>query len=111
MDLHSCASNVCAHRTTSSGGRVLCLDVLPSSVMIESIMFTITGPESYEKTGNIPVGPDRKTFSARIDGIPAAATYSLELNGTAADRGQCMGSAASDVARPRRRRRAVQRPW
>lgn len=65
--------------------------------MLDAIMFTITGPGSFERSGTIPVGPDRKSFSARIDGIPAATGYSLELNASAADRGQCAGSARFDV--------------
>ena len=70
---------------------------LPDAVTLDSIMFSIIGPAAYEKTGSIPVGPDGTTFTARIDGIPAAAGYSLELNATASDRGTCSGSAKFEV--------------
>ena len=70
---------------------------LPDAVTLDSIMFSITGPGSFEKTGSIPVGQDGRSFTARIDGIPAAPGYSLELDATASDRGKCTGSASFDV--------------
>lgn len=70
---------------------------LPSAVALDTIMYSITGPRSYEKTGSIPVAQDGKSFTARIDGIPAAAGYSLELDATASKRGKCNGSARFDV--------------
>ena len=71
---------------------------MPAGVSIDKIHYKITGPGSYTKTGDIPVGGSGTTFSAKIDGIPADDGYTLKLDAVEAGGStKCMGSADFSV--------------
>jgi hypothetical protein len=55
---------------------------LPSGADVERIDYTITGPATYVKTGTIMLDANAMQFSAKVDGIPAAAGYELTLLGS-----------------------------
>jgi len=65
--------------------------------MVSSAGYTIVGPASYTKTGNIDVSATQ-SISAVIGGIPAGTGYSITLNATTVDGGTtCTGSTTFDV--------------
>jgi len=96
-----CSSNDSSTTTASpSDGKTgevgLSLDV-GGGVIINSVSYTIIGPNAFTKTGNIDLSA-ATAFSATIGGIPAGAGYSISLSATAADgTTTCAGSATFNV--------------
>ena len=80
----------------NSGTIGLALDV-GDGVTLETVSYTITGPNSYSKTGTINVKNSQKV-SAIISGIPLGTGYTLTLTGKTADgKGTCGGTATFDI--------------
>jgi hypothetical protein len=66
-------------------------------VVINSVSYTIIGPNGFSKTGSIDLSA-ATAFSATIGGIPAGNGYSISLSATAADGStSCAGSASFNV--------------
>ncbi len=65
---------------------------------IKTASYTITGPKSFTKTGDIDVSMSN-TLSATIPGIPAGAGYQIKITAITTDGSTtCGGSATFDVA-------------
>ena len=70
---------------------------LASGKTVSSVSYTITGPNSFSKTGTIDVSVSQ-TISAVIGNIPAGQGYSLSLTATTTDGStSCAGNASFDV--------------
>ena len=70
---------------------------LGAGVAIDSVSYTVVGPNSFSKTGTINV-KDSLKVSAIISGLPFGAGYSLALTGKTTDgQGTCAGSASFDI--------------
>ncbi|HEX3849474.1 MAG TPA: hypothetical protein VHW01_00825 [Polyangiaceae bacterium] len=74
----------------------LALELSPG-VQVNSVSYTITGPNGYFSTGTVDVSQSAQ-FSALIGGIPAGSGYLISLNAKSAD-GQtsCSGQASFTV--------------
>ncbi len=65
---------------------------------INTVNYTIIGPNSFSKTGSIDLSA-ATAFAATIGGIPAGTGYSISLTATATDgTTQCAGSATFNVS-------------
>jgi hypothetical protein len=85
-----------AESTEKSGTVGLELD-LGSGVAIDSVLYTIVGPNGFSKTGTINV-KDSSKISAIISGFPFGAGYALTLTAKTTDgTGTCAGSASFDI--------------
>jgi hypothetical protein len=71
--------------------------ILPNGVSLDAIDYTITGPNSYKKTGTIPLDANGTT-EATIRGLPVGSGFHIVLAATG-DNGlfRCEGSADFDV--------------
>jgi hypothetical protein len=64
---------------------------------LQSVTYTITGPNGFSKTGTIDVS-NASTLSALIGGLPVGSGYSIAINATSADgSATCNGSASFSV--------------
>ena len=64
---------------------------------LNSVAYTITGPNNYSKTGTLDVSHS-STISGTIGGIPAGNGYTITLNGTTTNGGTtCLGSAMFSI--------------
>jgi hypothetical protein len=83
--------------TESTGNVGLALSAAPG-VTINTVDYSITGPNSFSKAGPIDV-TDSTRISALIGGIPANSGYTIELSATASGASKsCNGRATFDVA-------------
>lgn len=70
---------------------------LASGTTLSSVSYTITGPNSFARSGSIDTSGST-TVSTVIGGIPAGSGFSITLDGTTTDGGtHCAGSASFDV--------------
>jgi len=70
---------------------------LGAGIAIDSVSYTIVGPNSFSKVGSIDVKNSQKV-SAIISGLPLGKGYSLSLTGNTTDAsGTCAGSATFDI--------------
>jgi phospholipase C len=70
---------------------------LGAGIAIDSVSYTVVGPNSFSKTGTINV-KDSSKVSAIISGLPFGAGYALTLTGKTTDgQGTCGGSASFDI--------------
>ena len=70
---------------------------LGAGIELDSVSYTIIGPNSFSKTGSINV-KDSTKVSAIVSGLPFGAGYSLTLTGKTTDgQGTCAGSASFNV--------------
>jgi uncharacterized protein YjiK len=71
---------------------------LASGTTLNSVSYTITGPNSFSRAGTIDVSHST-VISTTIGGLPAGTGFSIELDATTTDGGtHCGGAAAFDVA-------------
>lgn len=74
----------------------LALQLAPG-VVIDSAMYTITGPNSFSRTGAVDVSQS-SSLTVTIGGLPAGTGYSIAITANATTGGiTCMGSAAFAV--------------
>ena len=65
---------------------------------LNTVAYTITGPNNFTKTGTLDVSHSN-TVSGTIGGIPAGNGYTIALNGTTTNGGTtCLGSAMFNIA-------------
>jgi 5'-nucleotidase len=85
-----------AGETADLGAATFDLQLAPD-VTINSVSYTITGPNGFTKTGSIDVSQSN-TVSATIGGLPTGTGFSISLSATSTN-GQvtCAGSATFDV--------------
>jgi uncharacterized protein YjiK len=71
---------------------------LASGATLNSVSYTITGPNNFSRAGTIDTSHGA-IVSTTIGGLPAGSGFSIALDGTATDGGtHCAGSAPFDVA-------------
>jgi hypothetical protein len=64
---------------------------------LNTVAYTITGPNSFTKTGTLDVSHSA-TVSGTIGGIPAGNGYTITLNGTTTNGGTtCLGSGTFNI--------------
>jgi|HubBroStandDraft_4_1064222.scaffolds.fasta_scaffold10580_2 hypothetical protein len=82
---------------SDSVGRVGMNLTLPGGETVNSVAWTITGPNSYSQSGSVNLGSS-ESISFLVGGIPAGANYTIVLSGTSADGSvTCSGSATFSV--------------
>jgi hypothetical protein len=71
---------------------------LPGGAMINTIDYTITGPNGFMKTASIDVAGSGSTFTAKIDGLPQGNGYMIVLTAKTTDgMTTCTGSATFNI--------------
>jgi len=84
-------------RATAGTGEVGLTLLVASGETLNTVSYTITGPNGFSRMGAIDVS-NSATISAVISGIPVGSGYQISLRGTTTDgKGVCMGSATFDV--------------
>jgi len=79
------------------GGGSIGLLLVGGTVNISTLSYSITGPNSFSKTGSIDVSSSTKA-SAIIGGLPAGTGFNITLTGTSTDGATtCSGSAPFNV--------------
>jgi len=70
---------------------------LPGGETVNSVTWTITGPNNYSQTGTVNL-QNSQTISFEVGGVPAGANYAIAISGTSADGTvTCSGSATFSV--------------
>jgi hypothetical protein len=78
-------------------GQVGMLLTLPGGQTVNTVTWTITGPNGYTQTQNVDVGSSQ-TISFLVGGVPAGANYTIAITGTSTDGSiTCSGSATFSV--------------
>jgi len=95
--LSSGCSNDSGSGSKSDVGSIGLALELASGTMLNSVSYTITGPNNFSRAGTIDTSHSR-TVSTVIGGLPTGSGFSIELNGTTTDGGtHCAGIAPFNV--------------
>lgn len=68
---------------------------LPMGAGVDTVNYTLTGPNSYSKTGSFSVAGSDATFTYALPGIPAGAGYRIALTATSSDDRPCVSESGT----------------
>ncbi|HKP55393.1 MAG TPA: hypothetical protein VJV78_01660, partial [Polyangiales bacterium] len=68
---------------------------LPAGASVDTVNYTLTGPNGYSKMGSFSVAGSGTTFTHTLPGIPAGMGYQITLSATSSDGRPCVGKSMS----------------
>jgi len=95
--MNGCSQPPATKERVDNGGDVSFALTLAPGLSLNTVTYTITGPNAFTKSGSIDVSHSA-TVSAVVSGLPAGTGFNISLAGTATDgTTSCAGSAMFDV--------------
>jgi hypothetical protein len=83
-----------SHAVSEAGSVGFALS-LPSGATVDTVNYTLTGPNGYSSMGSFSVSGPGTTFTHTLPGIPAGNGYQISLTATSSDMRPCKGQSAT----------------